>query len=98
MSYFINPVGEEQCVFLTYEGEMPPVEAVAVRYEATGALAVRHWNRIVVDFTELRVNSTGTVRVCQRSVLRPAAERPGCACGSPGTGQLRQTCREHRPK
>ncbi len=34
MSYFINPVEEEQCVFLTYEGEMPPIEAVAVRYEA----------------------------------------------------------------
>ena len=54
MSYFINPVEEEQCVFLTYEGEMPPAEAVAVRYEATGALAARHWNRIVVDVTELR--------------------------------------------
>ena len=54
MSYFINPVEEEQCVFLAYEGEMPPIEAVAVRYEATAALAARHWNRIVVDFTELQ--------------------------------------------
>ena len=54
MSYFINPVEEEQCVFLTYEGEMPPVEVVAVRYETTGLLAAKHWNRMVVDFTELR--------------------------------------------
>ena len=54
MSYFINPVEEEQCVFLTYEGEMPPVEVVAVRYETTGLLAAKHWNRMVADFTELR--------------------------------------------
>ena len=54
MSYFINPVKEDQCLFLTYEGEMPPIEVVAVRYEAAGLLAEKHWNRMVVDITELR--------------------------------------------
>jgi hypothetical protein len=54
MSYFINPVEEEQCVFLTYEGEMPPIEALAVRYEVSGLLAANSWNRIVVDVTGLR--------------------------------------------
>jgi hypothetical protein len=54
MPYFINPVKEDQCLFLTYEGEMPPIEIAAVRYEATGLLAAKHWNRMVVDVTELR--------------------------------------------
>ena len=54
MSYFINPVKEDQCLFLTYEGEMPPIEVVAVRYEAAGLLAAKQWNRMVVDMTELR--------------------------------------------
>jgi len=53
MSYFINPVKEDQCVFLSYEGEMPLVEAVAVRYEAARLLLQRHWNRLVVDITQL---------------------------------------------
>jgi len=53
MSYFINPDEGAQCVFLTYEGKMPPIEAVAVRYEAGALLAARHWYRIVVDVTRL---------------------------------------------
>jgi len=54
MPYLLNPVKEDQCLFLTYEGEMPPIEVVAVRYEATKLLAARRWNRMVVDITELR--------------------------------------------
>jgi len=54
MSYFINPDEEAQCVFLNYEDKMPPIEAVAVRYEAGALLAARHWHRIVVDVTRLR--------------------------------------------
>ena len=42
MPYFINPVKEDQCLFLTYEGEMPPIEIAAVRYEATGFGQVHH--------------------------------------------------------
>ena len=54
MSYFINSDEEAQCVFLTYVGKLPPIEAVAVRYEAGALLAARHWQRIVVDVTRLR--------------------------------------------
>jgi hypothetical protein len=54
MAYFINPVKEDQCLFLTYEGNMPPIEIAAVRYEAIGLLAAKQWNRMVVDITELR--------------------------------------------
>ena len=54
MSYFINSDEGTQCVFLTYEGKLPPIEAVAVRYEAGALLAARHWHRIVVDITQLR--------------------------------------------
>ena len=54
MPYFINHVKEDQCLFLTYKGEMPPIEVVAVRCEGTGLLAANGWNRLVVDITELR--------------------------------------------
>ena len=53
MSFFINPVEEDQCVFLSYEGELPPIEVVAARYEAIALLAQRRWNRVVVDVTQL---------------------------------------------
>jgi hypothetical protein len=36
MAYFINPVEAERCVFLSCEGEMPPSELAAARYEAHG--------------------------------------------------------------
>ena len=54
MSFIINPVKEDQCVFLTYEGEMPLVEIIAARYEAHSLLEKRRWNRIVVDISQLR--------------------------------------------
>jgi hypothetical protein len=54
MPYFINPIEEDQCVFLTYAGKMPPLEVVAARYEASGLLAAKHWNQIVVDVTASR--------------------------------------------
>ena len=44
MSYFINPVEEEKCVFLTH----------AARQEVGDLLAARQWNRMVVDITTLR--------------------------------------------
>jgi len=54
MSYLINPVDEDQYVFLRYEGTMPPIEIVAVRYGATGLLSALHWDRLLMDITELR--------------------------------------------
>ena len=58
MSCFINPVEEDQCVFVTYEGELPPVEIMAARYEANGLVARKRWNKIVVDITCLRSQLT----------------------------------------
>ena len=54
MSYFINPVEDDGCVFLSYEGELPPVEFSAARYEANGVLDRQHWNRMVIDVTQLQ--------------------------------------------
>jgi hypothetical protein len=54
MSYFINPVEEDRCVFLSYEGEMPAVEFSAARSEANGVLDERHWNRLMLDVSRLQ--------------------------------------------
>ena len=53
MSYFINPVGEDRCVFLSYEGEMPAVERSTAHYEADAVLDQNRWHRLVVDVTQL---------------------------------------------
>lgn len=58
MACSINPVKEDQCVFVTYEGEMPPVEIMAARYEANGLLARKRWNKIVVNITDLKSRLT----------------------------------------
>ena len=54
MSYFINPVEADQCIFLEYEGTVPPRQVIAARDSAAGLLAARRWNRIVADITEIR--------------------------------------------
>jgi len=54
MSYFVNPVKEDQCVFVTYEGKTTLVEFMAARYEANELLSVKRWNRIVVNTAGLR--------------------------------------------
>ena len=54
MSYIINPVEEDPCVFLSYEGEMPVAEFSAARSEANGVLDERHWNRLMVDVSRLQ--------------------------------------------
>jgi hypothetical protein len=54
MSCVINPVTQDQCVFLTYEGEISPVEIMAARYEANAVLSKRHWSRIVLDIRRLK--------------------------------------------
>ena len=53
MSYFINSVGEDRCVFLSYAGEMPAAEVSAARYEADAVLDQHRWHRLVVDVTQL---------------------------------------------
>ena len=54
MLYYINPVEEDQCVFITYEGEMVAAEAESARHEVNALLGVMRWNRIVVDITQLQ--------------------------------------------
>ncbi len=53
MSCFINPVKEDLCVYLTYEGHCSMIEIMSARYEANALLAEKRWNRIVVDITGL---------------------------------------------
>jgi len=53
MSCVINPVKEDLCVYLTYEGHCSMIEIMSARYEANALLSARHWNRIVVDITGL---------------------------------------------
>ena len=54
MAYVIKPVEEERCVTLSYEGEIPPRDIAAARYQAHGVLQARRWNRMMVDLTQLR--------------------------------------------
>ena len=54
MSYFIKPVKKDQCVFVTYQGEMTPGEIMAARYEANELLSMKRWNRIVVNIAGLQ--------------------------------------------
>ena len=54
MAYCIKPIEEEGCLSLSYEGEIPPREIAAARYEAYGLLNARRWSRIMVNLTQLR--------------------------------------------
>ncbi len=58
MPCFINPVKEDQCVFVTYQGEMTLGEIMAARYEANELLSMKRWNRIVVNIAGLRSTPT----------------------------------------
>jgi hypothetical protein len=54
MSYFINPVAEDHCVFLSHEGETPAVELSAARYQTDAMLDQHQWHRLVVDITKIQ--------------------------------------------
>jgi hypothetical protein len=54
MSHHINPVAEDRCVFLSYEGQTPMAELSTARYEADALLDQRQWHRLVVDITQLQ--------------------------------------------
>ena len=51
MSYYINPIEEDRCLYLTYEGVLTTAEAESVRQKANALLGARRWNRVVVDVT-----------------------------------------------
>lgn len=54
MSYSINPVEANRCMCLSYEGQIPPAELSAARYEADAMLDQRQWHRLVVNVTQLQ--------------------------------------------
>jgi hypothetical protein len=54
MSYHVNPIEDDRCVFVSYEGEMPSVELSAARREAHGVLGQQQWKRMLVDLTQLQ--------------------------------------------
>lgn len=56
MSCIIESVKEEQCVFITYNGIMPPVRIMAARYEAAGVISRRRWHKVVVNIVALQCN------------------------------------------
>ena len=58
MSYYINPVEEDHCLFLCFEAKVPAVEAEAVRHGVKALLGDKRWNRIVLDATQLQSNPT----------------------------------------
>jgi hypothetical protein len=58
MAHFINPVEEEHCVFLTFEGELAPLEIVSTRYEINELLETKQWSRLVMDITSLTARQT----------------------------------------
>ena len=58
MSYTIQTIEDDQYVFLSYFGEMPGWELSAARYEADIVLDEQHWNRLLVDATQLQSDPT----------------------------------------
>lgn len=54
MSYFVNPVEEDRCVFLTFEGEIPLIEAKAAQQEVQALLQAKQWHRYLVDVTAVQ--------------------------------------------
>jgi len=54
MSCYVNPVKEEQCLFVTHQGHSPFHEMLSTRFAANKYLVMKHWNRIVVDIRNLQ--------------------------------------------
>lgn len=69
MPYFINPVKADECVSVTYEGEMTRDEMMLARHEANKLLLMKRWNRIVVNIVELRSIQMTLELICLASDL-----------------------------
>jgi hypothetical protein len=54
MPYFINPVEEDRCLFVSHEGRMTAEELSDARRETDALLDQRQWHRLVVDITRLQ--------------------------------------------
>jgi len=58
MAYYIDPIAKEECVCLSFEGDIPPEELAAVGYETRGLLSARRWTRVLTDITHLDTRPT----------------------------------------
>lgn len=58
MSYYINPVESDCCVYLSYEGKLSPEEVAATQCEVAELLQTMSWRRMVVDVTHVRSDRT----------------------------------------
>ena len=76
MSYLINPVEEDRCVFLSFVGETPVVEFSTARSEANGVLDERHWNRLLVDVSRLQSAPTARELFDLAKGLSSSVSRP----------------------
>lgn len=54
MSCLVNPIKEDQCLFVTYKGNAPFHEMFSTRNASNRYLVMKHWNRIVVDIRNLQ--------------------------------------------
>jgi hypothetical protein len=70
MSYFLNPVEEKECVFLTCEGIIPDAKTEVVLAALRALLVWKQWHRIVVDLTAMRSSNPGDPLNIGISLLR----------------------------
>ena len=82
MPFLINPVQDDRCVFVSYTGEMPSVELSAARREANGVLGHQHWNRILIDVTQLQSIPTPAQLFGWALIFDTQALERGCPCGT----------------
>ncbi len=59
MPYFLNPVEENECIFLTCEGVIPDAKTEVVLEALRGLLLWKQWHRIVVDLTAMQSSNPG---------------------------------------
>ncbi len=53
MSYYINPVEKDHCVFVSFEAQVTATEAERAWRETTALLGRHRWHRIFLDLTQL---------------------------------------------
>lgn len=75
MSYFLNPVEEQACVFLTCEGVLPEVQTTAVRKALCAMLAWKQWGRLVVDLTAMQSAPPEELCAMGKSLLQDVPKR-----------------------
>ncbi len=53
MSYYINPVEEDHCVFVSFEALVSAAEAERAGRDTHALLSKHRWSRILLDLTQL---------------------------------------------